>query len=784
MGQTLPMFLFVSLGLFFLGLAVGAVASKLGRLLCARVGSIPIRRMVIGRGPVLVCGRIGDMRVEVRLVPTGAVVTCAESPSMPKRSAVLLHLLSGALASVVVIGVIIWLHLAGVVPTILRNDVGTPVVIAQLGILVFAQLLVIAGSVAEPFVYAGSRQITPYREGTTRPPISTRSLGFVRLMHSAALDQMRNTAESRRKAWAALQREVGRGDLTAEEEMFALDWLITHGLAADRPIFGDPMLRPKLDEWSERALRLGPKVKTLVGSRGAVLVELGRYREGKALLQTIAAAKAAPLFDALLVRIFLARAEHALGNAAAARSLIAQARALARAGVRPPAPAAWMRRLQRELREMRFRRRRPRPGFGRRSLKGQSKLSLLRLRSRQEAQPAAWSARSRWLCATGIVFFAASVSGLTTILLPNQSNMHRTPAAATRPNNNPPPDPQLNEEVVKLPVTLTLPGGTLHKGEFVLTTFKPTGPGPFPAVVISHGRDGSPRARAEFGRNRMRYYWVQRGFAVLAPTRIGYGASGTSIDPEYAAGSCDAMDFAPLASSVMAHIRATIEYAAAQAWIDKENLVLAGVSVGGFGSVVAAGESLPGVKALVNFAGGAGGWSQLRPEQPCSPRNIELQLVASARRGAIPSIWFYAENDRLWGAQLPRTWHAAYVEAGGTAEFHMLPPLQEDGHDIIAFGGQHWRPQLDRFLTSIGFALRKLQPPPPAVNLSRRCLEAYDFFLDQDMPRAFATSPGGGCATAVGRPDAMAELLALCEKVTRQPCSLYAINERVVWRPW
>src|SRR5262245_34584395 len=109
-----------------------------------------------------------------------------------------------------------------------------------------------------------------------------------------------------------------------------------------------------------------------------------------------------------------------------------------------------------------------------------------------------------------------------------------------------------------------------------------------------------------------------------------------------------------------------------------------------------AGERLPGVKALVNYAGGMGGFTRL-DQQPCNPQeNVELQLVNAARRGAIPSIWFYAENDSLWGAKLPRAWHAAYVEAGGTAEFNMLPPLPRDGHYVIGAGSPYWRPRLDR----------------------------------------------------------------------------------------
>jgi dienelactone hydrolase len=809
----LLIFLLLWMSLFLLGLAIGTVAHKAGRLLCARVGSIPIRRIVIGRGPVLMRGRLGDMRVEVRVVPTGMVVICAESASTPKRSSLLLYLLGGVLANIVVIGVIIWLHRAGIALPILHNDAGMPLLVPQAGILIFAQLMMIGVSVAEPFVYARSPQIKPYREGTTRPPISTRSLAFVRILFRVVLHGRLNNQDSRRKAWAAVQRELARGDLTPEEEMYALDWVITNWLmtdrlAADGPIFADPRLRLKLDEWSDRAVRLGPKIKTLVGTRGAVLVELGRYAEGKALLQSLVTIKGAPLLDALLSRIYLARAEHALGNAAAARRLIGQAQAIARAGARPPMLAAWMRLIQRAERKMRSHRPRAQHRYDRRSLKGQAKVPLLGLRFLRADQTAPWSPCSpRSLT----IAFVALVTGLAMSLLlavafvpePDQSSMHTTAPVAARPDTNPPPDPQLNENVVKVPVTLTLQDGTLHKGEFVLTTFKPDGPGPFPAVVVSHGRDGSPKARAEFGRAEygasswMYHYWTLRGFAVLAPTRIGYGVSGTDVDPEVLRGSCDSLDFAPAASVVTAHIRATIEYAATQAWIDNDNIVLAGESGGGFGSIIAAGQRLPGVKAVVNFAGGAAGQPHSHPERPCSPQNVELLLLQAARQGAVPSIWFYAENDRFWGARLPRMWHVAYVGAGGTAEFHMLPPLPEDGHGVVVYGFEHWRPRLDRFLSSMGYAPRKLpwgapQPTgfaplersPAVANLSGWCVGAYDRFLTlEDLPRAFAISPNGGCTYSWGALDVMTRVLASCHQRYKEACKLYAVNDEVVWVP-
>jgi hypothetical protein len=427
------------------------VAYKAGRVLWARVGSIPIRRIVIGRGPALMRGRFGDMRLEVRLVPTGMVVICAERASAPKRSAVLLYLLSGVLGNIVVIGVIIWLHRTGVAPPILHNDAGIPLLAPQAGILIFSQLMMIGVSLAEPFVYARTAQLKTYRAGTTRPPISTRSLAIVRILYRVAHYRRLNNQDSRRKAWAAVQRELAQGDLTPEEEMYAIDWaitdwLMTNRLAAPGPISADPSLRRKLDEWSDRAIRLGPKIKTIVASRGAVLVELGRYGEAKALLQSLASIKGAPLLDSLLNRIYLARAEHALGNVAAARRLIRQAQAIARAGIRPPVLALWLRLIQRTAREMRSRRPRAQHQYGRRSLKAHAKVPLLGLRFLRADQTAALNPCSPRSLAVAFVVLASALAmslllAVAIVPEPDQSAMQSTAPAVARPDTNPPPDP-------------------------------------------------------------------------------------------------------------------------------------------------------------------------------------------------------------------------------------------------------------------------------------------------------------------------------------------------------
>jgi predicted Zn-dependent protease len=123
---------------------------------------------------------------------------------------------------------------------------------------------------------------------------------------------------ARREIQNALVAELAGGQLPPEEEMLVLDSLLTSAL-----VFADAELRPQLDAWSRRAQELGPEVKAVAATRGGVLIELGHYEAGKALL--LPAMREPPaantVFDRLMTQFFLARAEHALGNTAEAEIL-------------------------------------------------------------------------------------------------------------------------------------------------------------------------------------------------------------------------------------------------------------------------------------------------------------------------------------------------------------------------------------------------------------------------------------------------------------------------------
>jgi Peptidase family M50 len=349
--------LFVGLFLWFVvGRAIGTACHEVGHLLCAAIGSIPIHRMVVGHGPLLWRGRFGETWLELRLLPFGGHV--APYPAVNYRWCWrALFLSGGVLANVAVICLVAALRAAGVAPGKAGQFLGA-IVFAQLYIIVrslipswdnrrvndgllLLQLLRQSRDYPAEARAAYAMCLSGYGNGSPQP---TMTLASARLLYHVSLTDRTTDEEARRDFREALLRELERGHLVREERILALDALVTDGL-----ISGDPTARASLDEWSQQALELGPELPTLLGSRGAVLVVLGRYEEGRALLAPIAAVSQARPFDAIMSQAFLARAERALGDEAAARQFANGARTTAEAIQVMPRVAAMLTRLDTEM---------------------------------------------------------------------------------------------------------------------------------------------------------------------------------------------------------------------------------------------------------------------------------------------------------------------------------------------------------------------------------------------------------------------------------------------------
>jgi len=247
----------------------------------------------------------------------------------------------------------------------------------------------------------------------------------------------------------------------------------------------------------------------------------------------------------------------------------------------------------------------------------------------------------------------------------------------------------------------------------VAGVFLPPGDGPFPVLIYSHGRSSmeADRARTSFPdpRGHIRY-WRSKGFAVVAPIRPGYGATGGPDEEDSGVrydifGNCwGEPEFARSAAAAAAAIEATLRWVRAQSWADATRIVLAGASMGGLASVASASTNPQGVVAYINFSGGTGGSGERRPEHSCGSETMEGLMSAYGRSTRVPSLWLYAENDSYWGASWPRAWHHAYERTGNPTEFVMTAAVAgADGHLLLVRGSRLWAEHVDRFLTELRF---------------------------------------------------------------------------------
>lgn len=224
-----------------------------------------------------------------------------------------------------------------------------------------------------------------------------------------------------------------------------------------------------------------------------------------------------------------------------------------------------------------------------------------------------------------------------------------------------PLDADLHESVVTLDVAVKDFYGRKETGRLAVTQFMPDGDGPFPILILNHGRSATDRSTPpRFRYTRQAAFFVERGFAVFEPTRIGYGRFGTQFDPEYS-GKCSQKDYQPMIDAARIEERAVLDYARRQPRVDPHRIVMVGQSVGGFVTTGVAADNPDGLVAAVNFAGGAGGDPVGHPGTPCQGERLEAMYERFGSTARVPMLWIYTENDQYFGPSYSRAWHAAFV---------------------------------------------------------------------------------------------------------------------------
>lgn len=352
-----------------------------------------------------------------------------------------------------------------------------------------------------------------------------------------------------------------------------------------------------------------------------------------------------------------------------------------------------------------------------------------------------------------------------------------------------PPGAELNEQVLMVPKA-----GGLFTIELETTLYKPDGDGPFPVAVINHGKAfGDTRFQERYRPNAAVRFFLQRGYAVVVPMRQGFSKSGGA----YIGGGCNVESNGRVQAE---DVKAVLDWVTAQAWSDKGNILVLGQSHGGWTTLAFGTQAYPGVKGLVNFAGG------LR-QDTCAGWESTLARAAGAygKEIHIPSLWFYGANDSYFAPYVYKPMHESYVAGGAQADLVAFGVFGRDAHAMFGAraGEGIWQPRVDRFMQAVGLptavvhsrygVVSRMQAPPstnfaaidavdklPHVRDTSR--NGYRAFLGKQFPRAFAIAPSGAWGWAEMGDDPLERALANCQRnAGKSTCRLYAVDDQVVW---
>jgi dienelactone hydrolase len=346
-------------------------------------------------------------------------------------------------------------------------------------------------------------------------------------------------------------------------------------------------------------------------------------------------------------------------------------------------------------------------------------------------------------------------------------------------------DTSINEQVLMLPVTEN--GKQLR---FETTIYKPPGEGPFPLLLMNHGKErGRPAAQKRDRFLAMGREFVRRGYAVAVPMRKGFSKS----DGVYSDYGCNMQDNGMVQAD---DIEAALHALTKMPWVDHDQVIVAGQSYGGLATMAFGTRQFPGVRGLLNFAGG------LRIDGDYCDWKAALVTAFSSYGGrtSLPSLWFYGENDSYFDPSLAQRLQSAYQLAGGSSQLIAYGRFKSDSHGLISSrdGIPVWWPETERFLQRIGLPTDINTPIGEAAripasgfaaldnvdaipHLTQTGRAAYRHYLSQSLPRAFALSASGAWSWAEDGDDPPSRALAACQKNSKLPCSLYSVDHDVVW---
>jgi dienelactone hydrolase len=206
-------------------------------------------------------------------------------------------------------------------------------------------------------------------------------------------------------------------------------------------------------------------------------------------------------------------------------------------------------------------------------------------------------------------------------------------------------------------------------------------------------------------------FFVSRGYTLVAPMRRGRGeSSGTYVEEcAFFLNECTlAQQVERTEQSLreaLLDTNAVIDQIILGRLVPRNSKVLAaGVSRGGFLSLMLASQRPQAVKAIINFVGG---WHSVTARYPPadSKLRLEAQTVRLAQAGKLttaPAIFIYAARDPFYDPNIPPEFFRYWQEAGGKGEYVYIAEHSLASGHMVASEERLWGRQVDGFLKTLG----------------------------------------------------------------------------------
>jgi len=226
---------------------------------------------------------------------------------------------------------------------------------------------------------------------------------------------------------------------------------------------------------------------------------------------------------------------------------------------------------------------------------------------------------------------------------------------------------------------------------------RPNDDKPHPLAVIVDGFDPyNYKVRYVDHYKRHAIEFARRGWVTVAFSRRGYGHSEGEFSERI--NGCYERALVHGAIEPTMDVREVIRLMKQQSYVDASRMIAIGQSGGGYTMMALAANPPEGLKAAINFAGGAGRANE--DADACYLDVLTRVIKRLGRDNQIPMLWVYTENDRMSSMKKVGKMYNAFTSQGGNAELVTGIWFEDNGHNLFYSenGISIWSPYVDAFL--------------------------------------------------------------------------------------